>query len=129
MNGIEKSKSTSGSPVTTSPGPRTCKAPDCKRTLVHNNRTGFCTDHGSLAKRRGHATNDRGGPTLVTKPNSKANGAVISKANDHNGNGVDKTNAHENSHALAIDERVNLVLSGLPLDEKLRMISLWLHTG
>jgi hypothetical protein len=83
---------------------RTCKAPGCNRKLVFNNKSGFCQKH------------------TPARAHSKANGhcgssAALSKAN---GNG---TSPQQQS---AVEERVNLVLSGIPLEEKMRMLTGWL---
>jgi len=101
---------------------RTCKAPDCNARLAHNNKTGFCTDHQVRVKANGAA--DEGAHSGA----HGSNGAAVAKANGHgNGAVAAKANGNGNSRELALEERVNLVISAIPLKEKVRMISSWLR--
>jgi hypothetical protein len=58
----------------------------------------------------------------------KANTLTATKANGYGNGGkaVGKSNGHQISPELPLEQRVNLVLSGIPLDEKVRMLVSWL---
>jgi hypothetical protein len=127
----EKSKSSVVSPAATLPAAvRTCKV--CGAHLVHNNITGVCKDHRAPAKTKaktnGAGDEHRGGADSKAQGSNGSNGAVVTKANGH-GNGAVVAKAHGNgkAHELALEERVNLLISAIPLEEKVRMISSWLR--
>jgi hypothetical protein len=53
---------------------------------------------------------------------------VAAKANGHpNGAVAAKANGHGDGHDLALEERVHLVISAIPLTERLRIIDAWLR--
>jgi hypothetical protein len=122
MNGSDKSKSIAVvSTPATSPAKRMCKVAGCAGELSYNNHTGYCHEHRGRARRAKSKAN--GHAATIHFPAGRGelahgNGATASKPDrDRDGN------------SRKLEERVNLVLSGLPLDEKVRMISLWLRTA
>jgi len=114
MNGTGKPKSPiSTLPAATSPAQvRTCKLAGCASKLSWNNTTGYCAKHhrAEYSKVNGH-----GKSGLSEAANGRGNGAVISKVN-----------GHENSRGLAVEQRVALVLSRIPVEDKITMIDDWL---
>ena len=130
MSGTEKLKSIPVvSPPATSPAQkRMCRVGGCVAVLSYNNNSGLCHEHRGRAPRAHSKTN--GHAATIHFPAGRGepphrNDEAVRKANAH-GNGPGKTNAHENNHALAIEERVNRVLAGIPLADKVTMISGWL---
>jgi hypothetical protein len=85
---------------TTAVTARSCKIPGCRGKLAPNNTTGYCHEH----RGRGHHSNK-----------TKSNGASVAVAAPH-ARGVQPVAA----------ERVNLLLSAIPLEEKLAFCSAWL---
>jgi hypothetical protein len=98
MNGAEKLQ-------TQVSAARTCKAPGCEARLVSNNKSGFCQKH--------------------TPPRSRSR--ADPKPNGHGGEPAALSGANSHGQDLGAEDRVNLVLSTIPLDAKLRMISNWLE--
>ena len=76
---------------------RICKAAGCEATLVYNNKSGFCQRH---APRRVHSKANGRGPALD----------AVSKENGH-----------------GVGERLNMILAGIPPEDKMRMIQDWLR--
>jgi hypothetical protein len=110
MTEIQK---TPPAPAVTSPKRRLCEV--CSAALSHNNITGLCKKHQEAhGKPNGHAKSDA---RASAKANGHGHGIAAGKVNGHGG------------RELALEERVDLVLKALPLDEKVRMISSWLRLG
>lgn len=96
----------------------TCSTPGCDAKLAHNNSTGKCRVHGG----------DEGD---AQRARCRTPAAHRSPARDRNGlatNGHVNVNRHAsgNGHDLVIEKRVSLVLTKIPLEEKLAFISRWL---
>ena len=102
-----------GSTSTTKETTMTCSEPGCSKDLAHNNKTGRCQLHG------GEGSHHPAAP-VVRSERPRGNG--------HAGNGRANGNghAHGNGHDLAVEARVELVLTKIPLEEKLAFISRWL---
>jgi len=112
-DGTEKQKAPPApAPAVTLPSRRVCRL--CTAVLSSNNTSGLCKLHRA-PDHRGHAKSTAG---AVTKVNGHGNGVAPAKAN-----------GQSNGRELALEERVNLVLKALPLDQKVRMIKNWLHLG
>jgi len=160
----------------TETSPRHCKVSDCKRTLVHNNKTGFCTEHRVSVKARAaaaririvkqkapEAQNDETKQT--SRPAASLSLAATAtvdrtricevpgcgrrlvwnaagkRCNEHRPDrrALTKANGHANGaavaapaasaahgHASVVERRVNLILAGIPLEDKLALINGWL---
>jgi hypothetical protein len=98
---------------------RVCKVPGCGRELVWNNKTGNCKDHQETHGQAHFKTNGHGNGTAVDRANglSPVAPGEPSRAPAANGNG----------HESAVEARVNLVLAGIPLEDKVALITGWLR--
>jgi hypothetical protein len=89
--------------------------PDGLHSLAHNNTTGFCHEHGGRAPKKTDA--------VVRKTNGAAHHPERRNGAQH----VAVTRVSKpDGRALAIAERVELVLRTIPLAEKSRMVAAWL---
>ena len=127
MNGTEKAKSpVPASPATASPTAtkRTCEVAGCEGKLAYNNTTGFCHEHRGRAPKTTNVA-------VVRKTNGAAHHhahgtGAHNGAENETGATVSKPDRPANTNALAIAERVDLVLRTIPPEEKARMVAVWL---
>ena len=92
---------------------RMCSEPNCDKKLSCNNLTGKCQVHAASAHR----------------PQAEASGNGHA-GNDH-GNGHTKGNGHahppSNGHDVLLEERLALVMSRIPIAERLAFVDRWLR--
>lgn len=124
-NEKQKSPTSPARPVTAPAQTRHCKILECARALGPHNTTGLCHDHRGRGRRRSK-TNGHAKSAASVKANGHGNGVAHAKANGH---AAAKVNGQSDGHELTLEERVNLIICALPLDEKVRVISSWLRAG
>lgn len=125
----------------------TCTTPGCGARLASNNSSGLCKIHGgaegphrargkietkigSTVPGNGNASGHANGSGHASSAAPVAHRSDSKTGNGHAGNGHHTNgNGHahppRNGHDLAIEARVELVMSKIPLAEKLAFISRW----
>jgi hypothetical protein len=122
MNGTEREKSpvlTSQDAASPAVTKRTCEVAGCEGKLAYNNTTGFCHEHRARAHKKTNA--------VVRKTNRAAHHSARENRGDSGAQHAAVAHVSKpDGHALAIAERVELVLRTIPLAEKSRMVAAWL---
>ena len=111
---------------------RICSEPGCDKKLAHNNAIGKCRAHGGGSHRAMPA--EHGTCTLPGCGAKLAHNNTTGKCRIHAGDEGNAQRAHSrgsapahsNGRDLAIEARLELVMSKIPLAEKLAFVNRWI---
>jgi hypothetical protein len=118
----------------------TCSEPGCTEKIYSTNRSGKCGAHDPNSH---HAHSGSAAPAVHSAPTNGGNGApaaavhhatqptatTSTKPNGAKGHGNGHARPPSNGHDLALEERVSLVMTRIPLQDRLAFISRWIIAG